>query len=83
MDELHSRVSQWYEDNGLEIEAFHHAAAANDIERAEHLIEGKGFPAFPWRGDCNIGLARMAADDSAECQALVVGRYASLLLVTG
>ena len=34
----------WYEDNGLEIEAFHHAAAANDIERAERLIEGKGMP---------------------------------------
>ena len=42
--ELHSRASQWYEDNGLEIEAFHHAAAANDVERAERLIEGKGMP---------------------------------------
>ena len=42
--ELHRRASQWYEDNGLEIEAFHHAAAANDIERAERLIEGKGMP---------------------------------------
>ncbi len=44
MAELHIRASQWYEDNGLEIEAFHHAAAANDIERAERLIEGKGMP---------------------------------------
>src|SRR2546425_12733596 len=26
--ELHRRASQWYEDNGLEIEAFHHAANA-------------------------------------------------------
>jgi len=42
--ELHSRASQWYEDNGLEIEAFHHAAAAHDIERAERLIEGEGMP---------------------------------------
>src|SRR5205085_11088361 len=25
--ELHMRASQWFEDNGLEIEAFHHAAA--------------------------------------------------------
>ena len=41
---LHIRASQWYEDNGLEIEAFQHAAAANDIERAERLIEGKGMP---------------------------------------
>jgi LuxR family maltose regulon positive regulatory protein len=38
------RASQWYEDNGLEVEAFHHAAAANDLERAERLIEGKGMP---------------------------------------
>ena len=44
MAELHIRASQWYEDNGLEIEAFQHAAAANDVERAERLIEGKGMP---------------------------------------
>ena len=44
MAELHSRASQWYEDNGLEIEAFHHAAAANDIERAERLIIGGRIP---------------------------------------
>ena len=42
--ELHRRASQWYEDNALEIEAFHHAAAANDVERAARLIEGKGIP---------------------------------------
>src|SRR6185369_904032 len=42
--ELHIRASQWYEDNGLELEAFHHAAAANDIERAERLIDGKTIP---------------------------------------
>jgi LuxR family maltose regulon positive regulatory protein len=41
---LHSRASIWYEAHGLEMEAFHHAAAANDIERAEQLIEGKGMP---------------------------------------
>ncbi|WP_054023884.1 LuxR C-terminal-related transcriptional regulator [Bacillus sp. FJAT-28004] len=44
MAELHVRVSVWYENNGLEIEAFHHAVAANDIERAERLLEGKGMP---------------------------------------
>ena len=37
---FHIRASQWDEDNGLDIEAFHHAAAANDVERAERLIEG-------------------------------------------
>ncbi len=42
--EYHIRASQWYEDNGLELEAFQHAAAANDIERASRLIQGKGMP---------------------------------------
>ncbi len=36
---LHSRASQWYEDHGLALEAFHHATAANDIERAVRLME--------------------------------------------
>ena len=47
--EYHIRASVWYEKNGLQVEAFHHAAAANDIERAERLIEGKGLP-LHWRG---------------------------------
>ena len=44
--ELHRRASQWYEDHGLSIEAFHHAAAANDVVRAERLIEGEGVPLY-------------------------------------
>jgi len=44
LNELHIRASQWYEDNGLQLEAFRHAAAANDIDRAEQLIDGKGIP---------------------------------------
>ena len=44
--ELHARASQWYEDHDLEMEAFHHAAAANDIARAERLIEGAGMPLY-------------------------------------
>ena len=46
VDDLHGRASQWYEENGLEVEAFRHAAAANDVERAERLIEGKGVPLY-------------------------------------
>src|SRR5438132_1734080 len=42
--EFHRRASQWYEDHSLTIEAFHHAVAANDVARAERLIEGKGMP---------------------------------------
>jgi LuxR family maltose regulon positive regulatory protein len=40
--ELHIHASVWYEDNDLMIEAFQHATAANDIERAERLMaEGR------------------------------------------
>jgi ATP/maltotriose-dependent transcriptional regulator MalT len=41
VDELHQRASQWYEDHDLDIEAFHHAAAGSDIERAVRLVEGR------------------------------------------
>lgn len=42
--DLHCRASQWYEEHDLEIEAFRHAVAANDIERAELLIEKGSLP---------------------------------------
>ena len=41
---LHIHASEWYENNGLILEAFKHAAAANDIERAERLMELKEMP---------------------------------------
>ena len=44
VSELHYRASVWYEEHGLEIEAFHHAANANAVARAEYLMEGKGMP---------------------------------------
>ena len=39
--ELHIRASEWFEDNGLMLEAFRHAASANDVERAERLMESR------------------------------------------
>ena len=42
--EYHIRASGWFEDHRLEIEAFQHAAAANDVERAERLMEEGGMP---------------------------------------
>jgi LuxR family maltose regulon positive regulatory protein len=44
VDALHIRASQWYEDHGLSLEAFQHAAAAHDAERAARLVEGDGMP---------------------------------------
>ena len=42
--DLHIHASEWYEKNGLILDAFKHAAAANDIERAERLMELKEMP---------------------------------------
>ncbi|MEJ2209121.1 MAG: LuxR C-terminal-related transcriptional regulator, partial [Anaerolineae bacterium] len=42
--ELHIRASAWYEANGLPMHAFHHAAAAGDVERAARLMEGEKLP---------------------------------------
>ena len=42
--EFHRRASLWYEEQGLELDAFHHAAAANDIDQAARLLEGNGMP---------------------------------------
>jgi LuxR family maltose regulon positive regulatory protein len=82
--ELHIRASQWLEDNGLEIEAFHHAVAANDIERAEHLIEGRGIP-LHFRGAVTAildWLGSLPAKVMNARPSLWV-RYAALLLISG
>lgn len=42
---LHHRASVWYEEHGLEMDAFQHAAA-HDVARAERLIEGDGVPLY-------------------------------------
>jgi LuxR family maltose regulon positive regulatory protein len=42
--ELHIHASEWYETNDLMLEAFRHAAAANDIERAVCLMESRKMP---------------------------------------
>ena len=84
VNELHIRASQWYEDNGLEIEAFHHAAAANDVERAERLIEGRGIP-LHFRGAVTAILDWLESLPTTVLNARpsLWWRYASLLLVNG
>ncbi|MAS33626.1 MAG: LuxR family transcriptional regulator [Anaerolineaceae bacterium] len=46
VNELHTQASNWYETNGQELEAFQHAIAINDVERAERLIESQGTPLY-------------------------------------
>ena len=84
VNELHSRASRWYEEHGLDLEAFHHAAAANEVDRAERLIEGKGIPLhlngavftiLDWLGS----LPKPVLD----ARPTMWWRYASLLLISG
>ncbi|MCB9152297.1 MAG: AAA family ATPase [Caldilineaceae bacterium] len=84
LNALHSRASQWYEANGLELEAFHHATAANDIERAMRLIEGKGLPLY-FRGEAMPIRHWLASLPEAEFRAKPALRvmYASVLTMTG
>ncbi|MBK8904470.1 MAG: NACHT domain-containing protein [Anaerolineaceae bacterium] len=84
MNELHIRASQWYEDNGLEVEAFHHAAAANDIERAERLMDGKGIP-LHFRGAVTMILEWLASLSKSvlDARPSLWWRYGAMLLVVG
>jgi len=82
--ELHIRASQWYEDHDLELEAFHHAAAAHDVERAERLMEGEGIP-LHFRGAVAPVLHWLESLPKAvlDTRPSLWVRYASLLLVNG
>ncbi|MFC1879120.1 LuxR C-terminal-related transcriptional regulator [Chloroflexota bacterium] len=84
INKLHIRASEWYEHNGLEIEAFYHAAAANDIARAERLIEGDGLP-IHWLGAASPVLNWLASLPKTELDARpsLWVTYASVLVFAG
>lgn len=82
--ELHIRASEWYEENEMPFEAFRHATAGNDSERAQRLIEGKNIPRhfsgtvtaiLNWLGS----LPETEFDDHPSLSLL----YASTLLTNG
>jgi LuxR family transcriptional regulator, maltose regulon positive regulatory protein len=80
--EYHIRASQWYEDNGFELEAFQHAVAANDIDRATLLMEGNGIPMHSPHAVTTMlnwlaSLPKKVLDD----RPLLWLRYASMALV--
>lgn len=84
VNELHIQASAWYEDHDLYLEAFEHAVAANDVPRAERLIEGKGIPRH-FRGTLTTLISWL---DSLPASVLNTRpslrvRYASLLVVNG
>jgi LuxR family maltose regulon positive regulatory protein len=84
VNELHIRASQWYEDNSLQIEAFQQAAAANDIERAERLIDGKGIP-FHFSGGVTpiLDWLESLPKEVLNARPSLWWRHAALLLING
>ncbi len=82
--ELHIQASAWYEANGLDIEAFHHAIAANDVACAERLIEGDGMP-LHFRGALAPVLNWLASlpMNVLDTYPSLWTTYASVLLATG
>ncbi|WP_219836907.1 LuxR C-terminal-related transcriptional regulator [Paenibacillus sp. R14(2021)] len=81
---LHERASVWYEDNGFEIEAFHHAVESQDIERAGRLLEGEGAP-LHLRGAAGLSLNWLESLPAAELDArpALWVIYGSALLIAG
>ncbi|NIK79234.1 LuxR family maltose regulon positive regulatory protein [Paenibacillus castaneae] len=84
IEELHKRASNWYENNGFEIEAFRHAVESHDIERTARLLEGKGMP-LHLRGAAGISLNWLESLPSAELDArpALWVIYGSALLIAG
>ena len=82
--ELHLRASRWYEDNGLEVEAFRHAAAAGDLDLAERLIDGKGMP-LHFRGAMGPVLHWLTSLPAAamKSRASLLVAFASALMMSG
>lgn len=82
--ELHIRASIWYEHNGLVIEAFHHAAAANNTERAARLMEGEGMPLL-FRGAVAPVMNWLGSlpNEELDAKPSLWVMYASALLMVG
>ena len=80
---LHIHASEWYENNGLILEAFTHAAAANDIERAERLMEHQGDAFTPsWCTDDNFEMAGVPARERAQFQARLWWKQAAMMMTS-
>ena len=82
--ELHIRASQWYEDHELWLEAFQHATAANDVDRALRLIENRAMPTH-LRSTVNVILEWLASlpKSMRDARPALWVKSATLSLVAG
>ncbi|MEQ8677331.1 MAG: LuxR C-terminal-related transcriptional regulator [Aggregatilineales bacterium] len=81
---LHDRASLWYEQQGFELDAFHHAAKANTIPRVMRLIEGDGMP-MHFRGQSRVVQAWLQAQPATvlDTYPQLWTTYASIVLGQG
>ncbi len=84
MAELHRRAALWFEENGLELEAFGHAVSAGDVDLAARIAAGKGMP-LHFRGAVAPVLAWLRTLSPAELDArpALWVMYASATTMTG
>ena len=82
--ELHMHASEWYENNGLMLEAFRHAVAANDIEGAVRLMESKKMPVH-LRGTATAILSWLESLPKTllDARPALWWKQASMLLIIG
>jgi LuxR family maltose regulon positive regulatory protein len=84
LNELHIRASQWYEQHGFALDAFQHAAAARDIERAERLLDGGGIPLHLSGGVTPIlDWLESLPTEVLDARPSLWWRHAAMLLING
>jgi LuxR family maltose regulon positive regulatory protein len=84
ISELHLRASYWFEENGLVLKAFDHAVKANDIDRAECLMEGNGMP-LQYRGIVApiLNWLKSLSEETMNARPSLRVAYASTLTMLG
>lgn len=84
LKEFHNRASQWYQTNGFDTEAFHHAISAPNFERAATLIElawpkmEANFQTAKW-----LGWVKQIPDELARKKPMLSFQYAQALMSMG
>lgn len=81
---LHLRASEWYEGRGEVTEAFRHAVAAQDFERAARLIE-ENWLRIGHAGQMNTVLRWLQSmpEEVVRAHPMLSGAYAWVLWLTG
>jgi len=81
---LHRRASEWFEQNGLMVDAIHHALIAEDFERAADLIE-RSAPAIRRNRQeaMFLGWLQSLPGELVRCRPVLSVHYAGALLLSG